>query len=140
LLWRHGNCPKRAPQPFPEKGIWLTECSGGEWQKGKPLQEAIELIIGATRNWAKSVVLWNLALDQEHKPYLGGCKTCRGVVTIDHSSSPTKVIPNVDFTALAHAASFSLLALFASNQTLFDQGSLESVAFRNPDGSIVLIV
>src|SRR6266849_5290418 len=61
---------------FPEKGIWLTECSGGEWQKGKLLQEAMDLIIGATRNWAKSVVLWNLALDQEHKPYLGGCKTC----------------------------------------------------------------
>jgi len=125
---------------FPEKGIWLTECSGGEWQKGKLLQEAMELIIGATRNWAKSVVLWNLALDQEHKPYLGGCKTCRGVVTIDHSSSPTKVIPNVDFTALAHASKFVAPGAVRIQSNTFDQDSLESVAFRNPDGSIVLIV
>ena len=125
---------------FPEKGIWLTECSGGEWQKGKLLQEAMELIIGATRNWAKSVVLWNLALDQEHKPYLGGCKTCRGIVTIDHSSSPTKVIPNVDLTALAHASKFLSPGAVRIQSNTFDQGSLESVAFRNPDGSIVLIV
>ncbi len=125
---------------FPAKGIWLTECSGGEWQKGKLLQEAMELIIGATRNWAKSVVLWNLALDQEHKPYLGGCKTCRGVVTIDHSSSPTKVIPNVDFTALAHASKFLSPGAVRIQSNTFDPGSLESVAFRNPDGSIVLIV
>ncbi len=125
---------------FPEKGIWLTECSGGEWQKGKLLQEAMELIIGATRNWAKSVVLWNLALDQEHKPYLGGCKTCRGVVTIDHSSSPTKVIPSVDFTSLAHASKFLSPGAVRIQSNTFDQGSLESVAFRNPDGSIVLIV
>ncbi len=125
---------------FPAKGIWLTECSGGEWQKGKLLQEAMELIIGATRNWAKSVVLWNLALDQEHKPYSGGCKTCRGVVTIDHSSSPTKVIPNVDFTALAHASKFLSPGAVRIQSNTFDPGSLESVAFRNPDGSIVLIV
>ena len=65
---------------FPDKDIWLTECSGGEWQKGKLLQEQVRLVIGATRNWAKSVVLWNLALDQEHKPFLGGCTNCRGVI------------------------------------------------------------
>jgi glucosylceramidase len=125
---------------FPEKGIWLTECSGGEWQRGNLLQETMQLIIGATRNWAKSVVLWNLALDQEHKPFLGGCKTCRGAVTIDHSSSPAKVLPNVDFTALAHASKFVASGAVRVESNTFGQGSLESVAFRNPDGSIVLIV
>ena len=48
---------------FPEKGVWLTECSGGDWQKGKLLERQVRLIIEAMRNWAKSVVLWNLALD-----------------------------------------------------------------------------
>ncbi len=124
---------------FPDKDIWLTECSGGEWQKGKLLQEAIQLIIGATRNWAKSVVLWNLALDQGHKPYLGGCRTCRGVVTVDHSSSSAKIIPNVDFTALAHASKFLVPGAVRIQSNTFDQGSLESVAFCNPDGSIVLL-
>ena len=125
---------------FPEKGIWLTECSGGEWQKGDLLEQTMELVIGATRNWAKSVVLWNLVLDQNHQPFLGGCKTCRGVVTIDHSVSPAKIVPNQDFTALAHASKFIAPGAVRIQSNTFGQRSLESVAFGNPDGSIVLIV
>jgi glucosylceramidase len=125
---------------FPEKGIWLTECSGGDWQKGPLLQGAMQLIIGATRNWARSVVLWNLALDQDHGPYLGGCRTCRGVVTIDDSVSPARILPTVDFTSLAHVSKFVASGALRIDSTTFEQGSLESVAFRNPDGSVVLVV
>ena len=41
------------------------------------------LVIGATRHWARGVLLWNLALDENFGPHLGGCGNCRGVVTID---------------------------------------------------------
>jgi glucosylceramidase len=125
---------------FPEKDIWLTECSGGEWQKGKLLELQMGLIIGATRNWARSVVLWNLALNQDHKPYLGGCSTCRGVITVNDAVSPAQVTPTVDFTALAHASKFIKPGARRIDSNTFEQGSLEDVAFRNPDGSVVLIV
>ena len=125
---------------FPDKDIWLTECSGGEWQKGKLLEQQARLIIGATRNWAKSVVLWNLALNQDHKPYLGGCTACRGVITINDSVSPSQVIETVDFTALAHASKFVEPGAFRIDSNSFGEGSIEDVAFRNPDGSIVLLV
>jgi glucosylceramidase len=125
---------------FPDKDIWLTECSGGEWQKGRLLEEQVRLIISATRNWAKSVILWNLALNQNHEPFLGGCKTCRAVVTIDDSVSPSRIIPTVDYTALGHASKFVAPGAFRIDSTTFEQDRLESVAFRNPDGSIVAIV
>jgi glucosylceramidase len=125
---------------FPDKDIWLTECSGGEWQKGRLLEEQARLIISSTRNWAKSVILWNLALNQNHEPFLGGCKTCRAVVTIDDSVSPSRIIPTVDFTALGHASKFVAPGAFRIDSSTFEQDRLESVAFRNPDGSIVLIV
>jgi glucosylceramidase len=125
---------------FPGKDIWLTECSGGEWQTGKLLQQQVRLIIGATRNWAKSVILWNLALDQNHEPYLGGCSNCRGVVTINHSTQPSQVTPTVDFTALAHASKFVAPGAYRVESNTFEQGSLEDVAFRNPDGSRALLV
>ncbi len=125
---------------FPGKGIWLTECSGGEWQKGNLLVAQASLIIEATRNWAKSVVLWNLALDQNHGPHLGGCTDCRGVVTIDHSTSPVTVTPTVDFTALAHASKFVAPGAFRIDSISSEQSSLEHVAFRNSDDSIVLLV
>lgn len=125
---------------FPEKGIWLTECSGGDWQKGKLLEEQMQLIINAARNWAKSIVLWNLALNQNHQPYLGGCSNCRGVVTINDAVSPAQITQTVDFTALGHASKFVAPAAHRVESNTFGRGSLEDVAFRNPDGSIALIV
>ncbi len=125
---------------FPDKDIWLTECSGGDWQKGKLLEDQTRLIIGATRNWAKSVVLWNLALNQNHEPYLGGCTTCRGVITVNDAASPARVIETVDFTALGHASKFVQPGAYRVESNSFGQGSVEDVAFQNPDGSIVLLV
>jgi glucosylceramidase len=125
---------------FPDKEIWMTECSGGDWQKGNLLEQQVRLIINSTRNWAKSVVLWNLALDQNHEPFLGGCTNCRGVVTVNHSASPAQVLPTVDFTALAHASKFVKAGARRIASNSFDQGSLEDVAFQNLDGSIVLLV
>jgi glucosylceramidase len=125
---------------FPDKDIWLTECSGGDWQKGGVLEQQVRLVIGATRNWAKSVVLWNLALDQDHKPFLGGCTNCRGVITVNHASQPSKIEPTVDYTALAHASKFVAPGAYRVESNTFDEGSLEDVAFRNSDGSLVLLV
>ena len=125
---------------FPDKDIWETECSGGEWQKGKLLDEELRLIIGSTRNWAKSVILWNLALDQNHGPYKGGCDKCRAVVTINDSASPAIASYTVDYVALAHASKFIAPGAFRVDSNSFEEGSLEDVAFRNPNGSVVLIV
>ena len=118
----------------------MTECSGGEWQKGKLLQQQVHLIIGATRTWAKSVILWNLALNQKHEPYLGGCTTCRGIVTVDESTSPAQIKPTVDYTALGHVSKFLQPGAKRIESNSFGQGSLEDVAFQNPDGSIAVIV
>lgn len=124
---------------FPDKEIWLTECSGGDWQKGDLLVSQAKLIIQTTGNWAKSVILWNLALDQTHGPHVGGCYDCRGVVTIDDSTSPSKVTPTVDFTALSHASKFVFPGAHHIGSTGAEQTGLEHVAFRNKDGSIVLL-
>jgi glucosylceramidase len=97
-------------------------------------------VIGATRNWAKSVVLWNLALNQDHRPFLGGCTTCRGIITVNDSTPPAVVTPTVDFTALAHASKFVKPGAYRIDSDTFEPGSLEDVAFANPDGSLVVIV
>ncbi|KAF0185257.1 MAG: glucosylceramidase [Alphaproteobacteria bacterium] len=126
---------------FPEKSTWMTECSGGEWdaQWGSSLAWMTRtLIIGATRNWARGVVLWNLALDEKSGPHLGGCGDCRGVVTINQRTG--QVTRNVEYYVLAHASRFVHVDArrIGSDSS---PGGLESVAFRNEDdGSIALIV
>ena len=125
---------------FPSKEIWSTECSGGDWQKGNLLEQQVRLVIDSIRAWSKAVILWNLALDQNHEPFLGGCTTCRGVMTVKHDVTPTQVLPTVDYTALGHASKFVRPGAVRVESNTFGQGSLEDVAFRNPDGSLVLIV
>lgn len=125
---------------FPEREIWSTECSGGEWQKGNLLEQQTRLVIDSIRAWSKSVILWNLVLDQNHEPFLGGCTTCRGVMTVKHDVSPAQVLPTVDYTALGHVSKFVRPGAVRVESNTFGQGSLEDVAFRNPDGSLVLVV
>jgi len=124
---------------FPDKDTWFTECSGGRWSPdwAKNLQYFTKtLVIDTTRNWARGVLLWNLALDENDGPHLGGCKDCRGVVTID--SRTGAVTRNVEYYALAHASRFVRPGAYrvASNEA----AGVANVAFRNSDGSMALVI
>jgi glucosylceramidase len=69
---------------FPDKGVWFTECSGSHGPTDPPAQvfsdtlkwHTRNLVLGVTRNWGKTVVNWNIALDPAGDPHNGGCDTC----------------------------------------------------------------
>lgn len=122
----------------PDKNIYFTEqWIGAPGNLAGDLKWHIEtLIIGATRNWAKTVIEWNLASDPEYKPYTdrGGCKTCLGAVTI----AGNQFTKNPAYYIIAHAAKFVKPGSVRIQSTLPDH--LPNVAFRRPDGKTVLIV
>ncbi len=126
---------------YPEKDAYLTECAGGEWERRWDASLAWfagTLVIDGARNWARGVILWNLALDEHAGPHTGGCRNCRGVVTID--SGTGAVTRNVEYYALAHASRFVRPGAHRIESN-GDVEGLKSVAFRNADdGSTVLIV
>jgi glucosylceramidase len=126
---------------YPTKDAYFTECSGGGWAPvwADNLKFFVgKLIIGSTRGWARGVALWNLALDENGGPHLGGCGNCRGVITIN--SVTGSVTRNVEYYALAHASQFVRPGARRIASTT-DVGGLQSVAFKNADdGSKVLIV
>jgi len=124
---------------YPNKDAFITEASGGTWQGGdaNAFRAVLDtLVINGSRNWAKGVVLWNMALDTNNGPTNGGCGTCRGVVTIDQSSG--NVTYNVDYYALGQASKFLQPGAYRIGSNTFGS-SIEDVAFKNPDGSKVLI-
>jgi glucosylceramidase len=126
-------------EEFPEKGQWVTESNGGAWQKGPVfVNEAAELI-DVTRNWSRSYVLWALATDENHGPVVGGCDTCRGLVTIDVSNPQNVTVkPELDYYVLGQASKFVLpgAVRIASDEPAGTK--LKDVAFRNPSGTVVL--
>jgi glucosylceramidase len=125
---------------FPDKEVWFTECSGGNWAPkfGETLGWMTEkLIIGSSNHWSRGTLMWNLALDPAHGPHKGGCGDCRGVVTIDPATGA--ITRNVEYYALGHASRFVLPGAYriaASNRV----EGVESTAFLNPDGSRVAII
>jgi O-glycosyl hydrolase len=124
---------------YPNKDAFITEASGGTWQGGDAngFRAVLDtLVINGSRNWANGVVLWNMALDTNNGPTNGGCGTCRGVVTIDQSSG--NVTYNVDYYALGHASKFLQPGAYRIGSNTFGS-NIEDVAFKNPDGSKVLI-
>ena len=125
---------------YPLVDLWQTECSGGDWEKGNLLVDQTRFVIETLRSWSQTVVRWNLALDQNHQPHLGGCTDCRGVITVKHGDGPSEVVPTADFTSLALASKFVRRGAERVAANTFGPGSLEDVAFRNPDGSLALLV
>lgn len=123
----------------PDKSIYFTESSGFEAANNfsdNLVWGTRNVIIGGARNWSENAIYWNLALDENHGPHLGGCADCRGVVTVDSGSGA--VTPNEEFYTIAHASKFVQPgAVRISSSSL--SNTLETVAFENPDGSKVLI-
>jgi glucosylceramidase len=123
---------------YPNKNLYMTEQSIGG-PPGRPLGVAAavsRVLIGATRNWSRNVILWNLAADPNYGPHTndGGCTMCQGAITLDGNN----VTRNLAYYALAHFSKFvrSGSVRVGSN----DLEQLSNVAFLTPDGKIVLIV
>ena len=128
-------------EAHPDKAIHFTECSSGNWATNwadNLVWDGVNLLVGATRNWSRSVLKWNLALDTSHGPHTGGCGGCTGVVTIDPGTGA--VTYNHDYYAIGHASKFVVPGAQRIASTARAGSDLHSVAFRNPDGSKVLIV
>ena len=103
-------------------------------------------VAGGVSNWARSVILWNLALDQngapnQHKPGR------RGVVTVNNQTGD--VTRNPEYYALAQLAMFAQPGARRCLSTSYGPAyaayttypsDVTTTALVNPDGSVVLYV
>ncbi|MXV17089.1 glycoside hydrolase family 30 protein [Hufsiella ginkgonis] len=123
----------------PDKNIYFTEQMVTERPNSQQLNigsPVRRLIIGATRNWSRNVLEWNLAADPQNRPFTdrGGCPSCQGAVTIDKDL----VTRNVAYYSVAHASKFVRPGSVRIASP--EPENLPNVAFKTPDGKKVLIV
>jgi glucosylceramidase len=123
---------------YPTKGIWFSEGSGFSGTSFAQYLKDIDqlLIIGNMRNWGQSTVRWNLVLDQNLGPQNGGCNNCTSTVTINNSTGA--ITYNPEYYALAQGSKFVVPGAYRIDSNNYT-GGIENVAFKNPDGSLVLI-
>ncbi|WP_245447002.1 glycoside hydrolase family 30 beta sandwich domain-containing protein [Mucilaginibacter celer] len=121
---------------YPSKNVYFTEqWVGAPSNFGGDLSWHVNtLIIGATRNWSRNVLEWNLAADPNNNPHTnGGCSTCLGGITV----SGTSITRNVGYYIIGHASKFVRPGAVRISSNI--SGSIQNVAFKNSDGSKVLI-
>jgi glucosylceramidase len=128
----------RVHDQYPNKNLYLTEQSvGGPGQGPLGIAEAVMRVpISATRNWARNVLLWNLAADPNFGPHTsnGGCTMCIGAVTLDGDNASR----NLAYYTIAHFSKFVPPGSVRIESSELEQ--LATVGFRTPDGKIVLVL
>jgi glucosylceramidase len=123
---------------YPNKNLYLTEQSVTEQPGNSTIdisEPVTEVLIGATRNWARNVLLWNLAADPHAGPHTdnGGCTGCFGAITLEGD----KATLNVAYYALAHFSKFVRPGSVRIGSNEMEQ--LATAAFLTPEGKIVLV-
>ncbi|HSI68729.1 MAG TPA: glycoside hydrolase family 30 beta sandwich domain-containing protein, partial [Gillisia sp.] len=125
-------------EAHPDKNIYFTEqWVGAPGDFSKELTWHIEnLIIGATRNWSRNVLEWNLAADENQKPHTdrGGCDRCLGALTI----SGDEVTREPAYYIIGQASKFVRpgSVRVASNEP----DNLPNVAFKTPEGKTAVVI
>jgi glucosylceramidase len=122
---------------YPNKNLYMTEQSiSSSPNEPLPIAAALsDVMIAATRNWSRNVLLWNLAADPNNGPHTndGGCTGCQGAITLNGSQATR----NVAYYAVAHFSQFVSPGSVRVGTTELEQ--LASVAFLTADGKVVLI-
>ncbi|MET9591652.1 ricin-type beta-trefoil lectin domain protein [Streptomyces sp. NPDC006516] len=122
---------------YPQVDAFQTEHSGGTWIADQQREDMLN-IIDYTRNWAKSVTKWSLAVDQNRGPHNGGCGTCDGLVTVHNGDSRHgQVDYTVEYYTMGHLTKY--VRPGASRIASTASSAVPNVAWRNPDGSKALI-
>jgi glucosylceramidase len=125
----------------PDKGLFFTEISGGEWATdfSANLQwNMANIFVGTVKNWSRTALLWNLALDENFGPTNNGCDNCRGVVTINTTTGA--IIKNVEYYSIGHFSKFVRNGAHRIGASISSPVSdLDFVAFVNSDGKRVLV-
>lgn len=125
-------------EAHPKKNLYFTEQwigAPGNFEGDVAWHNEV-LIIGATRNWSKTVLEWNLAADENQEPHTdrGGCDRCLGALTITGDN----VIREPAYYIIAQASKFVPPgSLRIDSTTLTD---VANVAFKTPKGALVTIL
>ncbi|CDN44004.1 MULTISPECIES: glycoside hydrolase family 30 beta sandwich domain-containing protein [Paenibacillus] len=132
----------------PDKDVWFTEGGFGNWndpQNGtsQGFDTMMNEFINITRNWSKSIILWNAALDQKDGPsLLGDNNSNKGMITIQNSDNNNARPENTvtykkQYYLLGHFSKFVVPGAYRISTNTGSE--IKDVAFKNPDGSKVVV-
>jgi len=142
----HFGALAMAHAAFPDKPLVLTECSVGsgrrETRSGPHSSwDGIVLhtheMIGDFANHATAIVDWNMIVDEQGGPYHNRDAGCKAMVVVDPATDTVSLEPL--YHGMAHFSRYVRRGAVRIGTSSFAP-ELEVVGFRNPDGSVVVVV
>lgn len=131
---------------FPDKDIFFTEASIGEWgggynYVGSLINDFRDNFLGTLGRFGKGVTLWNLMLDSDHKPFrAGGCSNCLGALTLSTKDHTLKgVVRNSHYYNVAHCSKVLAPGAVRLGTSGFTADKATYQWYRNPDGSYAIV-
>ncbi len=121
---------------FPYKDIWFTEGGFGDWNT--QFDNIGMELIKIPRNWSKSIVLWNIALDQNDQPAVLKKHNGNDGLLLIRSDRMDDVTYNAMYYYIGHLSKFVKPGAIRIESPM-NPGVLDTVAFRNCDSSVVLL-
>jgi len=127
----------------PEKGIYFTEISIGDWGytfPGDLMWCMREIGLGTINRNGKAVIVWNLMLDDKNGPDRpGGCNTCYGAIRIDSKDYRFDSLDRLShYYVISHLSKVIKPGAFRINSN-YTNPNVITTAFLNPDGSVALV-
>ena len=135
----------RIKRKYPEKEIWLTEGSGGEWGYKQWIDAFVyqaKSNIAITRNFCQSLIYWNMILDTNSSPdyyytaMQGVHSENRGLLTIDREANSYTY--NTDYYTLGRFSKFIEPGAYRILSTNHSGNGVSNVAFINSNGEKVI--
>ena len=128
---------------YPDKDIYFTEASIGTWNYSFDsclINDFRDIFLGTLSRFGKGVTLWNLMLDDQHRPYRpGGCSTCYGAVSIS-SSGNDNIVRNSHYYNVAHCSKVLQPGAVRLETSGYQTAGLTYLWFKNPDGSYAVLL
>ena len=122
-----------------KKPVWMTECTRISSTGGASnlKQDEEQSVLNAVANGARGVIYWNAVL-QNDGPVLNSnvCTSCLGVVNLDSNFT---ISYSPEAYALGHIGRFVIPGAQVVTANQQGTGGVIDAAFRNPDGSIVVV-
>jgi len=126
---------------YPKIGHYFTEVTG--FKAAPNFHDNLvwlykNIFTGSVQNWAKTALLWNLALDENGGPILRDYDDLRGAVTISQNPNIAPVY-EVEYYAIGHMSKFVMPGAYRIKTECYSE-NLDIVSFINPNNSKTVVV
>lgn len=150
-MWHHyegtPDAMTKVHNAWPDKEIWFTEgCATNNWHNPIYLDYKTYRnsflnfsynMIHVPRNWCQTMMMYQIAMDPDYGPAVFKNPTNWGMVTIDPKDGSIFYRP--EYYTLGHVSKFVYPDAYRIKSNQYE-GDVETLAFKNPDNSMVLVI